>query len=208
MAVRYAITGCALIFYIGQHFAEIVPRGNKPNVADWGNLAVSGYNTRQLSKLKGEMSEMSRRASRENRENMEIQQKKLGIMKDALKVQFAATLTLASIEEDIVELVSTAGSISNLLMHQENRENNLASLRVIMHKLNRSLDEIENYFVDEYPEWGLKSVKDVKEVIERNDISVESFSRSWEDIAKVEELIDRVARIHDSLVKKLTEADS
>ena len=48
----------------------------------------------------------------------------------------------------------------------------------------------------------------MKEVIERNDISVESFSRSWEDIAKVEELIDRVARIHDSLEKKLTEADS
>ena len=180
----------------------------RSSYADWGNLAIGAVNTSQLSKLNSEISMMSRAASRINRESLDIQKGQLEVMKDALKVQFASALTLSRIEEEIVDLVSTAGSIASLLQLQEDRENNLASFRVIMHKLDKQLDEVERYFFDEYPEWGLKTVKDVIDIIEKNDISIESFSRSWEDIQKVEGLNDRVSQIHDSLVRKLTEEDA
>lgn len=180
----------------------------RSSYADWGNLAINAVNTRQLSKMNSELSMMARAASRVNRESLDLQKSQLDVMTDALKVQFATALTVKKIEEEIVGLVSTTGSIAELLKLQENRESNLGSLRVIMHKLDKQLDEVENYFYDEYPEWGLKTVYDIADVIEKNNISVDSFSRSWEDIQKVEELNDKVARIRDSLIRKLTEEDA
>jgi len=180
----------------------------RSSYADWGNLAINAVNTSQLSKMNSELSMMARAASRVNRESLDIQKGQLDVMRDALKVQFATALTLSRIEDEIGELVSTTGSISELLKLQENRENNLGSLRVIMHKLDKQLDAVENYFYEEYPEWGLKTIYDINDVIEKNDISVDSFSRSWEDIQKVEELNDKASRIRDSLIRKLTEGDA
>ncbi len=180
----------------------------RSSYADWVKVSINAENTSQLSTMNSLLSMMARAASRVSRESLGIQKGQLDVLRDALKVQFATALTLSRIEDEIGELVSTAGSISELLKLQENRENNLGSLRVIMHKLDKQLDEVENYFYEEYPEWGLKTVYDITEVIEKNDISVDSFSRSWEDIQKVEELNDKVSRIRDSLIRKLSEEDS
>ena len=160
--------------------------------AEWGAVGTGIYNARKISSLKDSLNNMSR-----------ISEEQTKILGSSLEVQVASAILLYEIQTSIENIVGRADDIFSLLMRNEGREESLGKLRIIILNLNKLLDNIEKEFLEEYPEWGYRQLNEIKEIIVNNNITAESFSRSWEDIEKVESLLEKLNRIDSKLLNRL-----
>lgn len=167
-------------------------RRPKSSYAEWGAVGTGIYNARKISGLKDSLENMSR-----------IGDAQLKVLGNSLEVQVASAFLLFEIETSIEKIVGRADDIFSLLKRNEDREENLGKLRIIILNLNKILDNIEDEFLEDYPEWGYRQLNEVREIVVRNDITAESFSRSWEDIEKVENLHEKLDRIDSAFLSRL-----
>lgn len=160
--------------------------------AEWGAVGTGIYNARKISSLKDSLNNMSR-----------ISEEQTKILGSSLEVQVASAILLYEIQTSIENIVGRADDIFSLLKRNEGREESLGKLRIIILNLNKLLDNIEKEFLEGYPEWGYRQLNDIKEIIVNNNITAESFSRSWEDIEKVESLLEKLNRIDSKFLNRL-----
>jgi hypothetical protein len=175
----------------------------KSSYAEWGTVGTSLLNARTISSLKDSNArEIS--SLKDSITNLsEIADEQSRILGNSLEVQVVSAILLNEIQTSIEKIVGIADDIFSLLKRNEDREDNLGKLRIIILNLNKVLDNIENEFLEEYPEWGYRQLNEVRGIITNNNITAESFSRSWGDIEKVESLHEKLNRMDSKFLSRL-----
>ena len=132
------------------------------------------------------------------------QSSKISEIGDALAITTAANLyMLREVDSALRNLSEISWNISSHFERAEGREKFIADMRISLHTMNRTLNEIERLY-ESYPEFALVQMDLLADIIRERDFRVEHFSSSsLEEMRTAQEFIDRFEKTRRAMLQKL-----
>ncbi len=89
------------------------------------------------------------------------------------------------------QIMSDTSAIVHHLDQQAKKQEEDEGRRLLIHKLNVHLELIESR-KNQYPEWGLLEINILEDMISSNDISIEQFASSLEELKQAQAIFDKL----------------
>ena len=89
------------------------------------------------------------------------------------------------------QIMSDTSAIVHHLDQQAKKQEEDEGRRLLIHKLNVHLELIESR-KNQYPEWGLLEINILEDMISSNDISIEQFASSLEELKQAQVIFDKL----------------
>ena len=122
-------------------------------------------------------------------------------------LQIASMSMIQECDTKLQTLSATTRKITGFLEKKEHRDNFMASMRFLVFKGDRALDQID-VLTEDYPEYALYQTDRLVEMIEKRDVRVEHFSYvSQEEMRLAQEMLDRVENTRRELVSIVEGSD-
>jgi hypothetical protein len=131
----------------------------------------------------------------------------IGVNLSAIKVvadlQVAMMANLMKMDEELTKLSDIAWKISDYFERKEERDQFVGSMRIILHYMERELDEIEKY-QDSHTEYAVIQLEIIRDRIQQHDVKVEHFALvSTDEMKHAQAVLDRVQSTYQKLMAKL-----
>ena len=124
-----------------------------------------------------------------------------------LQVQIASVASLVEIDGKLGELSGNSWQIASHLKKREGERKFLGDIRMVVHTLNRELNEIEG-MIEEFAPWGYLKLNLLKEQMVKHDVRIDHFAKlHHSEIEWAQAFLDRVGEIERRYVRRL-EMDS
>jgi len=187
-------------------------RGSR--TTSWGTIANVGVDLYQVKRLNSISSDVSNlRSSVQNAVAAGT-----AVTLSAITTSTIATLSAISSVEDLqvgmmqnmrdmsqkLETLSDISwNIANYFDRKEKKEQFIGSMRIVLHYMERELDEIEQY-QETHTEYAVMKLEIIRDNINQHDVRVEHFAQvSTEEMKHAQAVLDRIESIHQILMNKL-----
>jgi len=170
----------------------------KSSLAGLGNLGLTAYNSRKLSKMKSEFASIQQ----SHKDNMEYIGTELRNIRD---LHIASMAGLAVLSEQITDLSKSQWEILQYLERAEQKGEILGHLKLLLINTEEEVERI-TILGEEYPEYGLLLIRDLKNIIEDNEVRIEQFkSLPPTDIKWAKSVLNSINTVYTRLYNQVKE---
>ena len=191
-------------------------RGSR--TTSWGTIANVGVDLYQVKRLNSISSDVSNLRSSVMRDTQNAVATSTAVTLSAVAMGAEATLSAISTVADLqvgmmanmremdrkLETLSEISwNIANYFDRKEKKDQFVGSMRIVLHYMERELDEIEQY-QETHTEYAVMKLEIIRDNINQHDVRVEHFAQvSTEEMKHAQAVLDRIESIHQILMNKL-----
>jgi len=205
-------------------------RGSR--TTSWGTIANIGVDLYQVKRLNNISSDVSNLRSSVMRETQNTVAAGTAVTLSAVAI--GAEATLSAVREGAEATFSAISSVSDLQVgmmqnmrdmdrkletlseiswniatyfdRKEKKDQFVGSMRIVLHYMERELEEIEQY-QETHTEYAVMKLEIIRDNINQHDVRVEHFAQvSIEEMKHAQAVLDRIESIHRLLMNKLRDS--
>tara|TARA_Y100001980_G_C14494520_1_gene271150 strand:+ start:67 stop:630 length:564 start_codon:yes stop_codon:yes gene_type:complete len=184
--------------YISNILGIHMSKRPKSDLASLAVLGVSSFGLHKVNKLDKSFRELvvSQRANH---------QQVMRGLQSITELQVASLYMLRDVNNKLTTLSEVAWDISNYLERKEKKEDFIGNLKLIVRAIDKALDEIDLISLTNL-EYATLQVEMLQALTEEHDVRIEHFkSLSFDDMDRVEGVLDRISSTHRDYMLRLEE---
>lgn len=167
------------------------------------DLGMDAVQIGQIKAMRGQLDDLRRAHAHNTNVYIEGTKAKLKHLDAILQVQIASVASLVEIDGKLGKLSENSWEIASHLERREGERKFLGDIRIIVHNLNRELDDIEE-LMEEFAPWGFLKLNLLKEQLVKHDVRIDHFAKlHHSEIEWAQAFLDRVSEIERRYVRKL-----
>jgi len=173
----------------------------------WGtiaNLGIDGYQLKRLSSISSEVNSIRSSVQRDTQNAVATGTAiTLSAISSVADLQVGMMHNLREMDNKLETLSDISWQISSYFDRKEKHEQFVGSMRIILHYMERELDEIDQY-LETHTEYAAMKLEIIRDRIEQHDVKVEYFAQvSTEEMKHAQSVLDRVESTYHLLINKL-----
>tara|TARA_B100002052_G_C15880385_1_gene598956 strand:- start:3111 stop:3662 length:552 start_codon:yes stop_codon:yes gene_type:complete len=176
----------------------------------WGTIANVGIDAYQLKRLSNISSEVNNIRSSVQRDTQNAVATGTAITLSAISsvadLQVGMMHNLREMDSKLETLENISWNISSYLDRKEMRDQFVGSMRMILHYMERELDEIDQY-LETHTEYAVMKLEIIRDRIAERDVKVDHFAQvSMEEMKHAQSVLDRIESMYQISLQKLRDS--
>ena len=173
----------------------------------WGTIANVGIDAYQLKRLNSISSDINNIRSVVQRDTHDAVAAgttiTLAAISSVADLQVGMMHNLREMDSKLETLSNISWKIASYFDRKEKHDQFVGSMRIILHYMERELDEIEQY-QESHTEYATMKLEIIRDRINEHNVKVEHFAQvSTEEMKHAQSILDRVESTYQLLINKL-----
>jgi len=130
----------------------------------------------------------------------------LSAISSVADLQVGMMTNMREMDRKLETLSEISWNIANYFDRKEKKDQFVGSMRIVLHYMERELDEIEQY-QETHTEYAAMKLEIIQDNINQHDVRVEHFAQvSTEEMKHAQAVLDRIESTHQILMNKLSDS--
>jgi len=130
----------------------------------------------------------------------------LSAISSVADLQVGMMTNMREMDRKLETLSEISWNIANYFDRKEKKDQFVGSMRIVLHYMERELDEIEQY-QETHTEYAAMKLEIIQDNINQHDVRVEHFPQeSTEEMKHAQAVLDRIESTHQILMNKLRDS--